>query len=169
MTLRNLPNYSMSYDLDDGSVMAIDIAGHGHDLDLVEFLIDFEELEGGFDVSESWRRTIPTTWEGEPVMMHHYQSFAASGATPVTHVEVAVPTYRWCVNHPYEPWRSGVHQSQVIDGETLVEDELARIAGRVDPRPTVDERGYIYMCAECSDSFRERQMARRRELAEARS
>ena len=62
MDYRAIPNYSLSYDLGSGAILAVDIKGHGHDIDTIELLLEAEiadqlEREGAtsWDITESWR------------------------------------------------------------------------------------------------------------------
>lgn len=181
---QSLPSYTVSYDLDGGEVFAIDLAGHGHDLDVVELFLHTEGTSVVYDesddatprcweVSEVWRRSIPMhDEEHEGSSAYHYQGYAQRGATPVTHIEYADPPRRWCINHIDRPGGVGVPASSVIDGEATVARELARAAKEIDPRVTVeaptDRRqrpylnpGYIYLCRECSNAFFERERAAR--------
>lgn len=186
---QSLPAYTVSYDLDGGGGVAIDLVGHGHDLDVVERFLHTEGVEVVFDdsgdatprcweISEVWRRTIPMhDEEHEGLSAYHYQGHSQRGATPVTHLEPTDPPRHWCINHRDRPSRASVPASSVVDGEATVARELARATQEIDPRSTVDapterlgawrssrthlDPGYIHLCWGCSSAFFERERVAR--------
>ena len=151
--------YEISYEFVDGftgEILAFNLFGHGLDLDNIERFLaeryaDAEIDAGGWEIREDWFRKVPTA-DG---MMHVYGK-PGRGAKAVTVLERPHGWNRWCVNHAHEPASTGRHVSEVVDGEQLVARRLAVIAAEIDPRPDVDERGYVYLCRECADSFSER-------------
>lgn len=175
---QSLPGYSLSYDLDNGVVLAVDVDGHGHDLETIETLLDLEDPTGelheptGWEITEEWRRTVPLRGEHLGDMAHHYQAGPGAGAKAVTHVALVVPTHHWCVNHRDRPSSVGIPAERVVDGAQILARESARADGEVDPRRTVDVRerpkvpspydtctGWVYPCKECSTSFFARERA----------
>ena len=166
-------DYEASYEYDPGygftgDILAYNLHGHGLDLDDIEGFLrdryDDNEIEaGGWEVREDWMRKVPTP-SGD--FAHHYGK-PGRGARAVTVLEQPSQWGRWCVNHAYEPASAGRHVSEVADGEQLVARRLAVIAAEIDPRPDVDERGYVYLCRECADSFSERLKVARAAAMEA--
>ena len=164
-------DYEVSYEFDEGfmgGVLAYNLFGHGLDLDEIErFLIErYDEDgidEGGWEIREDWLRKVPTA---VGLMMHVYGK-PGRGAKAVTVLERPHGWNRWCVNHAYEPASVGRHASEVVGGDQLVARRLVETAAEIDPRPDVDERGYVYMCRECADSFNERLKVARADRIEA--
>ena len=152
-------DYEISYEFDEyftGEILAFNLFGHGLELDDIErFLLeryaDAEIDAGEWEIREDWLRKVPTA-DG---MMHVYGK-PGRGAKAVTVLEQPHGWNRWCVNHAHEPASVGRHASEVVGGEQLVASRLAVIATEIDPRPDVDERGYVYLCRECAASFSER-------------
>lgn len=152
-------DYEISYEFDEcftGEILALNLFGHGLELDDIErFLFeryaDDEINAGEWEIREDWLRKVPSS-DG---LMHVYGK-PGRGARAVTVLERPHGWNRWCVNHAHEPASVGRHVSEVADGERLVASRLAVIAAEIDPRPDVDERGYVYLCRECADLFSER-------------
>lgn len=164
-------DYEPSYEYDGegftGRILAYNLRGHGIDLDAIErFLLDRygdDEIdEGGWEVREDWLRKVPTT-DG----MAHCYGKPGRGARAVTVLERPGGWGWWCINHPTEPANVGRHVSEIIDGAELVAKRLAEMAQEIDPRANVDERGYVYLCRACAESFSERREARRLAMQEA--
>ena len=163
--------YEISYEFDEGftgEILALNLFGHGLDIDDIERFMaeryaDGEIESGGWEIREDWLRKVPTS-DGT---MHVYGK-PGRGAKAVTVLEQPRTWNRWCVNHAHEPASVGRHASEVVDGEQLVARRLAVIAAEIDPRPDVDERGYVYLCRECADSLSERLKAARSAAMEAR-
>ena len=160
-------DYEASYEYDPGygftgDILAYNLHGHGLDLDDIEGFLrdryDENEIEaGGWEVREDWMRKVPTP-SGD--LAHHYGK-PGRGARAVTVLEQPSQWGRWCVNHPMEPAKVGRHVSQTTDGAGIVARRLAELADEIDPRPDVDDRGYVYLCRECSADFDARLTAAR--------
>ena len=163
-------DYEISYEFDEcftGEILALNLFGHGLELDDIErFLFERyadDEIDAGeWEIREDWLRKVPSS-DG---LMHVYGK-PGRGARAVTVLERPHGWNRWCVNHAHEPASTGRHVSEVVDGEQLVARRLAVIAAEIDPRPDVDERGYVYLCRECADSFSERLKVARAAAMEA--
>lgn len=165
-----LPDYSLSMDLDDGSVFAVDIHGHGHDEATIETFMQMvvaNENEGtpgvtSWDVSEAWRRTVPMRGEYEGSGKHHYQGEPGPGAKAVTHLLRVRETEFWCHNHPDRPWSMGFPVTSLIDGEQQAAVSVARAEAEVDPRRTVQVSRWehvadaITFCRTCAHAIRDR-------------
>jgi hypothetical protein len=164
-----LPDYSISTDLDDGSLFAIDIHGHGYDHATIETFVAMivaSENAGagvtGWDVSQVWRRTVPLRGEHEGTGKHHYQHAAGPGAKAVTHLlRVREPGF-WCHNHPDRPWSMGFPVTSLVDGEALASAAIARADAEVDPRRVVQVSTWehvsdaIMFCRPCACAIRDR-------------
>lgn len=152
------------YELEEGelgSLIGYDLHGR-QGLDVIEAFLAQMEYEyapdapyGGWEAEECWRTTDPET------LAYHYRDTPVEGGVLVTRLSHAHIWGYWCLNHRDEPASSGVPVSQVVDGEQIVAEESAALAGQVDPRPTVtaDRLGmgaYIYLCRTCSTSFHDR-------------
>lgn len=160
-------DYEISYEYDEcgfsGSVLAINLRGHGHTPDDIDIFLDrmfwYEqeiEEEGEWEVRETYLRKVPHPEGGS---MHIYGG-PGRGARAVTVLERPSGWDYWCLNHPYEPASSGIPASQVIDGEDSVLKRMEELTQQDDPRYDVDNRkgmgSYIYLCRECSTDFHER-------------
>ncbi|MBK7822839.1 MAG: hypothetical protein IPJ61_17700 [Tessaracoccus sp.] len=171
--MHDLPDFTPGYEVDDygditGELLAINIHGHGIDLDLIEQLLDYERDDlydpddaGAWSVREDWLRVVPMR-DG----MRHVYGPPGRGARPVTVVESWHQWPYWCLNHPYEPAKIGIPAGQIVDGEAIVAARLAELAEQDDPRPDVEDSrmgGYIYMCRDCADDVHERLRTARRE------
>lgn len=133
------------YDL--GYPMALHLFGHDLDLDTVENTLDQASDEEGLDAPEGWDleetyvRKVPAPYGWR----FAYTGSPGRGATVVTVATPAGVPAHWCWKHPFEPWASGQHISNMIDP----------------PMPMVSPDGYLYMCRDCARDFSAR-------LAEAR-
>jgi hypothetical protein len=172
---RSLPSYTRSVEMDSDSLAAVDIDGHGHSLDAIEILLETEIADWmdwcdepiHWDITESWRRTIPTRDEyGFYCGAHHHQGHPGRGARAVTHLELVTPPRYWCLNHRDRLWSTGMPISRLIDGDLILADEVARAASEAEPRETVDAKSeYIYFCSECSSRISDRLHVARQEAA----
>lgn len=152
-------DYEVSYEYDEGftgEILAYNLRGHGLDLDEIERLLlgryaDDEIDEGGWEIREDWLRKVPS-----PVGSLHVYGKPGRGARAVTVLERPSQWGYWCTNDRTEPAQVGIPATKIVDGRALVAHRLAELADEIDPRPDVNERGYVYLCRACHDSFDER-------------